>query len=163
MVEQTTTRDYALIFDGLPYEALEMIRTRLRLPRNQFLDAPYLTMTEHDFCAADAIVALSGSPLPEARAAVEAIFGRPVTVCPPCLSGAHILPPATTPPAAPRAVALAPNPRLPTTPSFQRYELLRPPGITVQSYLTRVGVGRGRRDLREWVREGSVVVLEARP
>jgi hypothetical protein len=155
--ELAMPRDYSVIFDDLSYPALETIRQRLRLSGEQFFDSPYKTLTENLFCAADAIVALAGSPATAARDAIEKIFGRPVTVCPPCLQGTPV-----TFPRRPgndgdnrRILHVAHNTRYITTPAYQRYAMLRP-GMTVRAYLTRVGDERGRRDLREWTREGSV-------
>lgn len=148
-------RDYSPVFDEMPYAALEIVRRRLGLPRNRFLDFPYETLTAGGrYCAADAAVALAGSPSAEAREALEAILGRPLTVCPPCLSGQ----PAASPgPPAPRVLRLAPNPRLPATPAHGRYALLHS-GMRVDAYLSRVGHYRGTRDLREWSRRGDVTL-----
>lgn len=91
---------------------------------------------------------------------VEILIGHPVVICPPCLSGMHIST-ASNMPTPPRSVdetrvirSISDNPRLPTTPSFNRFEQLKL-GMTVQQALTR---GVTRRDIREWEREGSIRV-----
>ncbi len=153
-------RDYSPIFDALPYAALEVIRQRLDLPRNRFLDYPYETLVAARLCAADAVVALAGSPLREAREAMEEIFGRPITVCPPCLSR---LLPCLSRPVVIEVLGRGPGRTYPgggrrsrsMAGAAARYALLRP-GMTVRAYLSRVGEHQGRRDLREWGHEGSV-------
>lgn len=83
--------------------------------------------------------------------AVEVLLGQPITICPPCLQR---MTPNVEPIDERRIIYVAPNPRLPTTPSFHRYRILRP-GMTVEQALVR---GITRRDIREWTQEGSIVV-----
>jgi hypothetical protein len=160
----TELRDYAAILDDLPFRALRQIHERLQLPPDPFLDDPHEVLTDHGYHPADAVVALASSPLPEAREAMSRILGRPITVCPPCLSRYHeefhphatqITPARPRHPDERRILRVSPNARLPTTPAFQRFRLLRV-GMTIRSYLSRVGVDRGKRDLREWTAEGSI-------
>ncbi|HUD11477.1 MAG TPA: hypothetical protein VMS08_03630 [Candidatus Saccharimonadia bacterium] len=91
---------------------------------------------------------------------VEIMLGRRITICPTCLSRRF-----ETLVTKPQSLddlqlitAVDRNPRLPTTPSFQRYQALRL-GMTVAQALRR---GVRRRDLREWRREGSVKIEERR-
>jgi hypothetical protein len=159
-------RNYAELLNSLPFHALRHIHDHLRLPPDPFLDDPYGTLARHALLPVDAVVALASSPDPEARSALSTLLGHPVTVCPPCLSRYREEFHPTHPSARARhpddrrVLHVDRNPRLPTTPAFDRFRILRP-GMSLRTYLTRVGTERGRRDIRAWVAEGSVVLEEA--
>ena len=118
---------------------------------------------------ADVVLALIRDESQASLRAAETLMGCPIKRCPTGLRNAPpekslyaraqwalgLLGPEPTPPSdLRRVVMLARNPRLPTTPSFQRFRLLKI-GMTVAQFLSR---GGSRRDVREWTREGSVVL-----
>lgn len=156
-------RDYARLFHTLSPEALATIQAQLRLPP-LFTSAPYTILTARGFCAADAVVVLASRPEAWAAQAIETILGRPITVLAarvaapyaPCLSR---LPEADDRRIQPTTAA---NPRLPTTDSYHRFAMLRA-GLSIRSYISRVGVERGRRDLREWQRLGEIELSQVPP
>lgn len=88
---------------------------------------------------------------------VSSLVGRPVRLCPPAVPPRVPLPvPSRALGPDDRVVARVDrNPRLPTTPAYQRYRALRP-GLTVRQVLTR---GATRRDLRELVRSGHLEIV----
>jgi hypothetical protein len=100
---------------------------------------------------ADLVLALLRTPHPRLIAAAEALVGHPIVHLPPQPSPplprpvdvVHI----DTGADARRVLRKAPNPRLPTTPSFQRYRLVRV-GLTVGQLIRR---GVTRKDIREFI------------
>lgn len=90
---------------------------------------------------------------------VEALIGHPIVRLP-----ARITRPYPTAPRRPpgpddiRVLTVARNPRLPTTPSFFRYQQFRP-GVSVASLLKR---GVTRKDIREARRSNWVTFEEVR-
>lgn len=85
--------------------------------------------------------------------AVEILIGRSITVGPPCLSLRHSISTIErTEDELTILAAIARNPRLPTTPSFFRYQHLRE-GMTIAQALRR---GVTRRDIREWRNAGEI-------
>ena len=107
-------------------------------------------------CQADIVLALLRGP-ERFHPCIESLVGRPVQRLP----GVQIRPlPTTVTPEVPaadrrRVLSVAPNPRLPTTPSFQRFREFRV-GRTVAQLLRR---GVTRKDIREAL-EHSWVTLE---
>lgn len=80
---------------------------------------------------------------------VEALLGHPITRCPGYKYRPLPVLPRDESPDARRVRSVVPdNPRLPSTPSYQRFALIRP-GQTVGSLLRR---GLTRRDIREALR-----------
>jgi hypothetical protein len=79
----TTLRDYAPVMAALPYDLLVLIRDRLRLSHDAFMEEPYSALLAAGYCAADAVVVLSSSPDPRAVVAMEALLGRPIRCSPP--------------------------------------------------------------------------------
>lgn len=84
----------------------------------------------------------------------ESIVGRPLTRCPPDprLHPKPLPSRLRTEDERTVVVGVAPNPRLPTTPSFQRYKAFRK-GASVAQLIKR---GVTRKDIREARREGWV-------
>jgi hypothetical protein len=80
---------------------------------------------------------------------VEVLIGKPIQRVP---GFSHCVPlpvvPRVETPDDRRVVSVVRNPRLPTTPSFHRFQLFRP-GVTIRSLLKR---GVTRRDIREAAR-----------
>jgi hypothetical protein len=112
------------------------------------------TINDHNLGQADLVLALLRGP-PTLHAAAEALVGRPIVRLPPVMPKPlpKLPPPPETPLADRRKVlAVAPNPRLPTTPAFHRYREVRV-GRTVAQLLRR---GVTRKDVREAVRNGWV-------
>lgn len=98
-------------------------------------------------CDADVVVALLRIGTPQALARAEKLLGRPITRCP---TGIPPWPPkpATRAPAKPRVARVAPNPCLPTTGAFQRFQLIHQ-GMTEDQLRRR---GLSRRDVRLWTK-----------
>ena len=112
---------------------------------------------------ADLVMVLLSAGTPAARSAAEVLVGRPVTVGRPALSGPSVLEELEGLAAPPGPddrviVAVVRNPRLPTTPSFQRFRQFRV-GRTVSQLLAR---GVTRRDLREALQHGWVTLGEGK-
>lgn len=99
------------------------------------------------FCQADLALALLHV---QEYAACETLVGRPIVHCPPQTPPQPLRPlPRTIKPIVAKVVQ---NPRLPTTDSWYRFKLVRA-GLSVDQLIAR---GVRKRDIREWVREGSV-------
>jgi hypothetical protein len=95
------------------------------------------------------------SLLPE----VEALIGHPIQKLPPRPPKPYPLLPRRKPsPDDRRIISVVQNPRLPTTPSFYRYQYFIP-GQTLGSALRR---GATRRDIREAFKNNWVTVAEMR-
>lgn len=93
---------------------------------------------------------LRGGYLPEA----EALAGVPIQYGRPAIARPLPVEEPTKGPDDRIIRSVAPNPRLPTTPAFQRYKAFRP-GRTIAQCLSR---GVTRRDLREALRAGWVLI-----
>jgi hypothetical protein len=90
----------------------------------------------------------------------ERLIGRRITRCPPCLRlpAAQGVPSEREPDDRRMRVLVAHNPRLPTTPAWHRFRLMRD-DMTVRQYLTR---GGRRGDIRLAVARGWIA-LEGKP
>jgi len=154
---------YANAVEAIPEDTLAQVLKALGLPiyPRQALEV----LMAGGMAQADVVLALLRLDTPDARAAAEALLGKPVTRCPPGLEvyeprGLYasaqwvlgLLGPENRGADARRVIWVAPNPRLPTTPSWYRFRLLHV-GITVGQFLIR---GGQRRDVRGWSNEGSL-------
>lgn len=138
---------YRDIICALPPRVALLLTRQLQLPR-AFGGRLYRVLEEGGYCQADIALALLHS---REYAACEALVGRPIVHLP------YSRPPEPRRPLPRRqealtVVAVARNPRLPTTDAFQRFRAIKV-GLSVEQLLVR---GVRTRDLREWTREGSV-------
>lgn len=156
---------YRTTIESLPAESREVVIRTLGLPSYR----PYLydMLLAADWSQADVVLALVREGSPASLRGAEALVGRPIEVCPPGLLQAApdlslyaraqwclgLLGPEVGAELDRRRVTrIVPNPRLPTTPSWGRFRILKV-GMSVGQFLVR---GGRRRDVREWVREGAV-------
>ena len=128
---------------------------------SQYAD-PVNLLSHQGLGQADVVLALLRGQDPLLHRAAEALVGRPIYKLPP--QTVRELPKTPAPPEVPPAdrrviLEVAPNPRLPTTPAFQRYRLFRR-GSTVAQVLMR---GVTRKDLREATRGGWIRLSELAP
>lgn len=95
---------------------------------------------------------------PAFRAAAEAMVGRRILRCPPCLRGLAPPPERLNRDAEDRDLRkitwVARNERLPTTGAWYRFRIFRP-GMTISSFLCR---GGRRRDVSHAIRRGLIRV-----
>lgn len=146
---------YRLTIAALPYDVRAHLRSRFTLPGDASL---YSGLHAAGLGQADVVMELLRLGTPAAHEGIALLVGRPVTVLPPAV------PPRIPLPVRPRAkepddrvvLSVGRNPRLPTTPSFQRYRLIQA-GLSVAQLLKR---GVTRRDLRE-LTSGGHIQLEA--
>ena len=119
----------------------------LGVPQPRGRDGLFRVLHETGHCQADLVLCLLRL---DALREAEALVGRRITVCPPCLR--LLTPPLSLMFEGDRLVIrrLQRNPCLPTTPAFQRYRILRE-GMTVDQVRRR---GVKSRDLRVWGRRG---------
>lgn len=97
---------------------------------------------------ADLVLALLRGDTPSLHAAAEELVGKAIQQLPPQPSRplpAPVAKPEEPPADRRRVTRVGPNPRLPTTPSFQRFRLIKV-GLTVGQLVRR---GVTRRDIRE--------------
>lgn len=158
---------------ALPTEARNYLITYFRMDTLPIVDekkpevrAIYLTMPMDQLLAdrslghADVVLALLRGPRRLHREA-ERLVGQPIKRLPPVTMRPwpKAPPPSELSPADRRVVTrVGPNPRLPTTDSFQRYKVFRV-GRTVEQLLKR---GITRKDIREMERGGHVHFREGR-
>lgn len=161
---------YKDVIENLSANNRQAVIKALYLPN--YSEHLYDVLEEFGRSQADVALALLRAGTPEALAGAEALIGRPVKRCPPSLIGAcpelsiyaqaqwvlSLLGPETGANSDGRRVTrLIQNPRLPTTPSWGRFRLLKI-GMTVGQFLVRGGT---RKDVRLWVREGSIELSSA--
>jgi hypothetical protein len=138
---------YMLATLALPEQAKYALEATFGLQRKGDL---FFRLADAKVDQAKAVMALLRA---EQRGAVETLVGKPILVCPPCLSRRfEVLTKRRTFDEARIVVGLAPNTRHPAMEAYGRYAKLRL-GMTVAQALRR---GVSRRDIREWVKEGSV-------
>jgi hypothetical protein len=129
---------------SLPRSEKRQVRRALSLPpRGELIS---LVSKMHQ---ADLVVALLRCEylVPAVR-----LVGRPISLFPPAKGLRLAAPPpiAALGPDDRRVLRAARNPRLPTTPAFQRFRLLKP-GVSIREFLSR---GGKRRDIRYALRHG---------
>ena len=130
----------------------QLLRQELGLKPSPCL---YTSLHAAGFGQADVVLVLLRLDLPQTRSAAEALVGHPIRRPPPhnYPKFPPSVPPSTkTSPDDRRVKSVERNPRLPTTPSFFRYQFFRP-GVTVRSLLAR---GVTRKDIREALQHGWV-------
>lgn len=134
---------YRSAVDSFSSAATQEMRRAFRLPG---LLPLFDELHERGYGQADlCLELLHTNLLPE----VEALIGRPIVRGPPPITG-YVPGPCEHRERGPddrRVTHVARNPRLPTTPAFQRFREFRP-GVTISSLLRR---GVTRRDIREAV------------
>jgi hypothetical protein len=151
--------------DGLPASCRGVVISALGLV--EYPEHLYEVLDGAGQSQADVVLSLLREGSPVSLRAAESLMGFQIHKCPAGLRDAcperslwaqaqwalGLLGPETGPVSDGRLVTrLTPNPRLPTTPSWQRFRLLRV-GMSVGQFLVRGGT---RRDVREWSREGSL-------
>lgn len=136
---------YRAVIDGFQSGVARAVTVIFDLPGRAAL---FDELEDAGWTQADLVVELLHLDLiPE----VEALIGHPITKCPGFkYKPLPILPRPEPGPDDRRVKTVVRNPRLPTTPAFQRFQLIRP-GVTLASLLRR---GLTRRDIREALREG---------
>jgi hypothetical protein len=138
---------YMLATLALPEQAQHALEATFGLKREGSL---FFRLADRKIDHAKAVIALLKM---EQREAVETLIGKAIIICPPCLSRMNErLVKKRTFDEARIICGLMPNPRHPATDAYQRYTELRL-GMTIAQALRR---GVSRRDIREWVAEGSV-------
>lgn len=134
---------YRSAVDSFSPQATEEMRGAFQLPGVLPL---FDELHERGYGQADlCLELLHSSHLPE----VEALIGHPIKRGPPPITG-YVPGPCERREPGPddrRVTRVARNPRLPTTPAFQRFREFRP-GVTISSLLRR---GVTRKDIREAV------------
>lgn len=144
---------YRPIVDGFGPGVCRALTVRLQLGDTLPL---YEELVTRGLGQADVVLELLRlSLLPE----VEALIGHPIVRLPARQTRPWPEAPRRLPtPDDRRIVSVGRNPRLPTTPSFQRFKLFRP-GVTLGSAVRR---GATRKDIREALRSGWIRVEELR-
>ena len=158
---------YRTAIDAIPAGCRKALMESLGVPA--YVGHIYDVLEAAGLNQADVVLALMRLETPESLWSAEAILGKPIARCPPGLRDAcpekslwaqaqwvlsMLGVDGESELDARRVLWAAPNPRLPSTPSFQRFRLIKI-GSTVGAFLRRGGT---RRDIREWTREGSVVL-----
>jgi hypothetical protein len=140
---------YMLATLALPEEAQHVLAATFGLQHKGSL---FFRLSDAKVDQAKAVMALLKTGH---REAVETLVGKSIVVCPPCLSRMNeVLVKKRTYDEARLIKSLVPNPRHPATDAYQRYAELKL-GMTVAQALRR---GVTRRDVREWVAEGSITL-----
>jgi hypothetical protein len=126
------------VIRALPRSEKMQVRRALDLPRRGAIEGHLSSRHQ-----ADVVVALLRHDylVPAVR-----LVGKPIQVYPQAKGLRLVAPPPTAAlgPDDRRVLRAARNPRLPTTPAFQRFRLLKP-GVSIREFLAR---GGKRRDIR---------------
>jgi hypothetical protein len=138
----------------LPLSAVRVLENRYQLPRSGSL---FFRLLDAGVDQAHAVLTLLHA---EEDEAVGILIGRSITICPACLTRRFepSIAAEVTPDDLRIVSTVSRNPRLPTTPSFQRFAAIKP-GMSVAQLLRR---GVRRRDIREWSEEGTIQLVEKR-
>jgi hypothetical protein len=140
---------YMLATLALPGEAQHALEATFGLKHEGSL---FFRLADRKIDHAKAVMALLKM---EQRGAVETLIGKPIVICPPCLSRMNErLTRKRTFDEARIISSMVPNPRHPATDAYQRFAELRL-GMTIAQALRR---GVSRRDVREWLAEGSITI-----
>lgn len=138
---------YRTAIECLPMPVDNVLRHHLELPARRSL---YSSLQARGLCQADVLFTLLPfRSEPVFEEAIQSILGRPIETCPPAVPP-RVPAPVRARPRGPddrRVTRVGPNPRLPTTPAFQRYRKIRV-GLSVAQLLSR---GVTRKDMRQMV------------
>jgi hypothetical protein len=140
---------YMLATLALPSKAQHALAATFGLQNKGSL---FFRLSDAKIDHAKAVIALLRA---EQREAVEVLLGKPIVICPPCLSRMHEkIGKKRTYDEARIIASVKPNPRHPASDAYQRYGELKA-GMTVAQALRR---GVSRRDIREWIAEGAITI-----